>query len=289
MINRSMLMSDARHFTNNQAINPYYTDESVDQSLAQTEHYQIRAAFKQAGIAIEHIDSPANSQDGVYTANWGLVRGDTAVLARLPRARASEEAHAEAALKRLGKTVIHVPDNHKFSGQGDALACGNWLFCGSQYRSDEAAQSFAADTLGYRRIQLQTIPQTDRDGKPMINTVTRWPDSFFYDLDLALAVIREPRDGQKGLIAYCPEAFVPESRALLENFDLVEKIPVSLEEAKQGFACNLVSTGETVIMSSAAPDLAKQLRHHGLTVLPQSITELSKGGGFIRCISLTLD
>jgi N-dimethylarginine dimethylaminohydrolase len=288
-INRTVLMSDALHFSAAQAINPYYGDPNVNQPLATSEHQSIVDALSDAGIVIKRTASPADSQDGVYTANWALVRGAVAILARLPEVRRSEEAYAEAALKQLGKTIIHVPDGLKFSGQGDALACGNYLFCGQGYRSDEEAQAFAAETLGYERVQLQTIPQLDENGHEIINKVSGWADSFFYDIDLALSIIKAPTGDKKGLIAYCPDAFVPSSREILAQFDAVEKIEVSLDEAEHAFACNLVSTGETVIMSAHAPHLKEALESHGLTVVTPEISELAKGGGYIRCVSLSLD
>lgn len=281
-------MSDALHFSAEQAINPYYEDTHVDQSAASEEHQSIMKALSSAGIKIVSVPSPATSQDGVYTANWALVRGDIAILARLPEVRRSEEAYAETVLTELGKKVIHVPTGLKFSGQGDALACGKYLFCGQGYRSDEAAQKFAADTLGYERIQLQTIPELDENGMAVINAVSGWADSFFYDIDLALSIIKSPDGNQKGLIAYCPEAFVPESQKLLAAFDEVDKIEITLDEARHAFAGNLVSTGEIVIMSAHAPLLKAELESRGLKVITPEISELAKGGGYIRCTSLTL-
>jgi N-dimethylarginine dimethylaminohydrolase len=289
LINRTVLMSDAQHFSADQAINPYYDDQNVDLIKAISEHHSITEALSAAGITITTVPSPVDSQDGVYTANWALVRGDTAILARLPDVRKAEEAYARKILEQLGKTVYDAPQGLKFSGQGDALACGNFLFCGQGYRSDEQAQAFAAEKLGYERIQLQTVPELDDNGLPMNNAISGWADSFFYDIDLALSIIKAPEDGKKGLIAYCPEAFLPESQKILAAFDDVEKIQVSLEEATHAFACNLVSTGETVIMSAHAPILKAELESHGLKVLTPEVAELAKGGGYIRCTTLTID
>ncbi len=291
LINTRVLMSDANNFSTDQPINPYYHPTPVNLAGARLEHSSIHKLLVQAGIEVIKVDSPADSQDGVYTANWALVRGDKAILARLPGARQAEEAYAEKILTELGKTVIRVPDNLRFSGQGDALPCGNYLFCGNIYRSDLAAQEFAAKTLGFERIQLQTIPQLDALGKPVINMASNWPDSFFYDIDLALAVIKAPDVNQKGLIAYCPAAFTPESQAVLSSMDQIDKIEVSIEEAEYAFANNLISTGKTVIMSGRAPKLAASLKAHGLTIFSPNpdIIELAKGGGFIRCTTLTLD
>lgn len=288
-INRTVLMSDALHFSAEQAINPYYDDQNVDLAKAATEHHAITHALSTAGITITAVPSPIDSQDGVYTANWALVRGNIAILARLPKVRRAEEAYAKQVLEQLGKTVIEVPKDLKFSGQGDALACGNLLFCGQGYRSDEAAQVFAAKELGYERIQLQTIPELDINSEPVINAISGWADSFFYDIDLALSIIKAPKGDQKGLIAYCPAAFMPESQVILARLETVDKIEVSLDEATKAFASNLVSTGETVIMSAHAPRLASELQARGLTVLTPEVSELAKGGGYIRCTTLTID
>lgn len=289
MINSRILMSDALYFSNEQPINPYYHHESIDLVVAQAEHNHIREMLTTAGVAITHAPSPARCQDGVYTANWGLVRGNKAVLARLPSARQAEQPHARDVLESLGIEVIELPEGLKFSGQGDALPCGDLLFCGSQYRSDVEAQAIVADTLGFRRIQLQTKPQLDELGQPVINAASGWPDSFYYDLDLALSILKGPENGNKGLIAYCPDAFTPESQHILAELDEVDKIVVSEHEAKEAFACNLVSTGSTIVMSAHAPEFSRELTARGFTLLQPEIHELSKGGGYIRCTTLTLE
>lgn len=290
-------MSGVEWFDDGAAINPFMDAAvAIDRERARVEHDAICTALESAGVKVVKVAAPEGCQDGVYTANWALVRGDTAVLARLPGARKAEEAYAERVLQGLGKNVVHVPDGLKFSGQGDALPCGNYLFTGMGYRSDDAAQQFTADTLGYTRVALQTVPQLDQYGQAVINAASGWPDSFFYDIDLALAILRpSPESGDrldlapKGLIAWCPEAFTPESQEKMRAFDGVDKIEVTLEEAIEGFACNLVSTGETVVMSANAPLFRAELERRGLTVVTPKITELAKGGGYIRCTTLTLD
>ena len=289
-INTSVLMSGADFFDDAQAINALMDSSApIDTAIANTEHATIKAALEQAGVHTVQVHPPEGCQDGVYTANWALVRGNKAVLARLPNARQAEEPYAQQVLEDLGKTTIQVPEGLKFSGQGDALACGQYLFCGSGYRSDPAAQDFAADMLGFNRIQLHTNPKRTWLSRPAINRASGWPDSYFYDIDLALSVLRAPGATQRGLIAWCPEAFAKESRALLADFSEVDKTEVSLAEAKHAFACNLVSTGSTVIMSAHAPVFRAELEKRGFSVLTPEISELAKGGGYIRCTTLTLD
>ena len=274
-------MSGADFFSADAEINPYYGKEEIDIPAAIAEHEKIRAAFEEAGIDIVKVDPPENCQDGVYTANWGLCHGDTFILARLPNARAAEEPYARRVLEALDKKVVIVPEDYKFSGQGDSLICGKYLFAGSGYRSDPEAQKFAADTFGLELVQLHTLPVLDENGDPKINADSGWPDSLFYDLDLSISILRED------LIAYCPEAFNEESRKKLEALP-IEKIAVSYDEAVNGFACNLVSTGETVIMSAYAPNFRAELEKRGFKVIPIAAHELPKGGGYIRCVSLAI-
>lgn len=284
LINQKVLMSGADYFNDGFAINAYMDDSvPVDVEQAIAEHLAIRHALEDAGVEVVQVKPPHGCQDGVYTANWGLCSGDTVVLSSLPNKRQDEEPYAADVLSQLGKRLVYVPSDLKFSGQGDALPCGDYLFVGSHYRTDPSVRQFLSRELGYRVVGLQTVPTTDKSGKPIINPVTGWPDSFFYDLDLALAVLTPT------LIAWCPEAFTPGSQAKIRAITDLEKIEVSYEEATKGFACNLVSTGETVIMSANAPLLTKAVEARGLKTITPAITELAKGGGYIRCTTLTLD
>lgn len=279
-------MSGADFFSDQQAINAYMNKKvRIDINRATQEHAAIQSALETAGIKVIKVDPPTNCQDGVYTANWALIRGNKAVLSTLPNARKEEEPYAEKVLRGLGKEVVCAPDGAHFSGQGDALPCGNYLLAGSGYRTQLSAHQFVAQQLGYEVITLQAIPKRGFFGwgKPVINKDSGWPDSFFYDIDLAIAVLRPD------LIAWCPDAFMPTSQAKIRSLSGIEKIEVSYKEATKGFGCNLVSTGETVIMSSNAPKLQAAIEAHGLKTITLDSAELGKGGGYIRCCTLTLD
>ena len=282
MINQKLLVSGADYFTDDYKINPYYTETKINREKAIAEHARIVECFREAGIEIIKVDPPKGCQDGVYTANWAIVKDGIAVMARLPEARKGEEAYARKKLEEQGIKTYLVPENYLYSGQGDSLRCGKYLFAGRGYRSDPEAQTFVADKLGLELIQVHANPQLNTDGSIHINPATNHADSFWYDLDLAISIIDEHT------IAYCPGALDEESNKKLEAIQDLDKIIVDYDECTKGFACNLVSTGKHVIMSANAPKLKNALEARGLICITPEITELLKGGGYIRCISLWL-
>ena len=281
MINQKLMVSGADYFADTYEINPYYSQSKIDVQKAKTEHNLILDCFKQAGIELIKVDPPKNCQDGVYTANWALVKDGIAVMSRLPKARKAEEKYAKARLEERGIKTILVPNGYLFSGQGDSLRCGKYLIAGCGYRSDPEAQQFAAETLGLELVQLHAKPQLDKDGSEHINPVTNHADSFWYDLDLAVSVIDEHT------IAYCPDALDEKSNQKIKTLNL-DLITVDYNECTEGFANNLVSTGKHVVMSNKAPKLQAELEKRGLICLTPDVTELKKGGGYIRCVSLWL-
>lgn len=282
-------MSGPDHFSVLE-LNPYSDQKNQpDKSKSLQEFNSIKSALEQAGVNVIKVDAPKDCQDGIYTANWALCKNNKTIMSVLPNARQTETPFAKKYLQDLGKEIIEVPEGLRFSGQGDALVCGNYLFMGSGYRTDLEVHDFVRKTLGYDVISLQTIPQVDADNVPVINKVIGWPDSFFYDIDLALSILKPPTKNSKALIAWCPEAFLPESQTKIRSLTDIDKIEVSYEEATKAYACNLVSTGKTVIMSAFAPELKANILKHGLKVITPKIQELAKGGGYIRCTTLTLE
>jgi N-dimethylarginine dimethylaminohydrolase len=261
-MNTRLLVCDPRYFRIDYEINPYmHTETQPDLAVATAEHEAIVAAHLAAGRKVEYVAAVPGCPDMVYTANAAVVRGDRVVLASLPPERQAETPHHRAWFVERDYRIVEA--EHPFSGQGDALACGDLLFAGYGQRTDRRVLRTLADFLDYRVIPLRTVS-------------ARW-----YDLDLALAVINTDT------VAYCPEAFDRESQLELAQagLDLVE---VSRVEA-DNFALNLISDGTTVTMTTGAPVLAAELGKRGLTVVELETAELRKGGGGIRCTALTLD
>lgn len=262
-MNSHLLMCDPKHFRVDYEINPYmHTGIQPDLAAAVAEHNAIAAAHRAAGRRVEYLTADPACPDMVYTANAAVVRGGRAVLANLPPERQAETPHHRAWLADHGVDVVESP--YLFSGQGDALACGELLLAGYGQRSDERVHTVLANHLDYEVVPLRTVS-------------AQW-----YDLDLAIAVIGNPHT-----LAYYPRALDEPSQRRLHGLGL-DLIEVSRQEAER-FALNLVSDGTTVTMTTGAPKLAGELRARGLNVVELDTTELRKGGGGVRCTALTLN
>jgi N-dimethylarginine dimethylaminohydrolase len=261
-LNTHLVVSDAAHFRVDYEINPYMdADAQPDPAAAVAEHAAIVQAHRGAGRTVEYVPSVPHCPDMVFTANAALVAGDTAVLGDLPGPRRPETPHHRAWLRRRGLEVLDAP--YPFSGQGDALACGELLLAGYGQRTDRRMHPFLGEHLGYDVVSLRTVSPA------------------WYDLDLAVAVI------DTHTLAWCPEAFDEPSRRRLRGLglDLIEIDPAEAER----FALNLVSDGQTATMTDQAPRLAAQLRQRGLQVVELSTRELAKGGGGVRCTALSMN
>lgn len=281
IMNSTVLVSDPKYYSVVELNTYSHQEVQPNRERAKREHALVVQALQGAGVTVVQEQSPTDCQDGVYVANWAFCSGNTAVMSRLPGPRHGEQVHAAALLSRYKSDVIIPP--YRFSGQGDALACGDTLFVGGGYRSDPRMANELQQILRreYQVQSVQTVPLLE-DGKPVVNKLSGWPDSKFYDIDLAIGVLKPD------MIAWCPDAFTFESQDTINNLAGIKKIEVSWAEATQAFACNLVSTGETVIMSAGAPKFEAALGKAGLQVVSLSIPELQKGGGSARCVTLAI-
>jgi N-dimethylarginine dimethylaminohydrolase len=180
-INKIVLMSGAEYFGDDDAINDLMDSSvPVDVNEAIIEHGRIKDALETAGVEVRSVAAPENCQDGVYTANWALVRGGKAIMARLPNKRKPEEAYAQRYLEEQGIQTMVLPENvERFSGQGDALPCGDIVFTQSPFRTTTDAHPYLKDWLGFREvIVLETKPARRVGiGPAKINKITGWPDS----------------------------------------------------------------------------------------------------------------
>lgn len=302
--NGELLMSDAENFDVKDLINPFmHAGTVIDHAAARAEHNTIRDAMRDAGAEVQQVPSPANCQDGVYTANWALCINGTALMANLPYARRGEVEHAGAFLEQRGFTLNWAARDAGvlFSGQGGALLIPgtNIVIVENGYRTDPRMNDIIAKTFNVRVVPIEGIPERNFFGKHNLHvgwrhTVTeangnKLPQSPVYDVDLDVGIL-----GEK-CIAYAPSLMNRASRQRIEALEGIEKIVVNRSEALNAYACNLVAIqGEDgvyrIIVNQYATELIKAINDHdNMIAVPTANDILKFGGGGFRCSTLTLN
>ena len=214
---------------------------------------------------VEQIDPQPGWPDMVFTANAGLVLGDTVVLSRFfhPE-RQGEEPYFQQWFADQGYTVQTLPKSLPFEGAGDALLdrAGEWLWAGYGFRSELDSHPYLAQWLDVEVLSLRLI------------------DRRFYHLDTCFCPLTN------GDLLYYPPAFDTYSNHLIERRIPAEKrIPVDEVDAVN-FACNAVNIDQTIVLNSASTSLKQTLAARGFTLVETPLTEFLKAGGAAKCLTL---
>ena len=264
MTEPSVLMCAPTAYALKYEINPWMRMENApDVKLAACQWQELHRILKEdVGANVHLVEQAADCPDMVFTANAGLVRGKTALLAnfRHPE-RQVEEPHFKAWFEAQGYTVEMPPAKDKFEGEGDALFAGDTLLAGYLKRSDIGAHRWMADVLGVPVLSLEL-------------TDNRW-----YHLDTCLFPLTPER------VVYYPGAFDEYACRVIEN--TFETIQVNHEEALR-FACNAVVLGKHVVLPSGCPQLTRTLGVEGYEVHSAELSEFLKAGGAAKCLTLLL-
>ena len=243
-------------------INPWMLLENApDLGRAEQQWNELRRILTEdIGAAVELVPQAPDCPDMVFTANAGLVRGRNVVLSNFKRPeRQAEAPHYRAWFEANGYTVLTLPEDCKFEGEGDALFAGETLIAGYGRRSDFSAHALIAEMLS---VSVLSLKLTD----------DRW-----YHLDTCLFPL-----GPDCVIFY-PGAFDPASvDAVRDRFQTIE---ISEAEALR-FACNAVIIRNYVVLPSGCPLLTTELQARDYTVHAVEMSEFLKAGGAAKCLTL---
>ncbi|MDP1849690.1 MAG: ornithine--oxo-acid transaminase [Solirubrobacteraceae bacterium] len=262
---RRLLMCPPAHFDVSYAINPWMDlAVPVDRARAQHQWDALVQTLTEAGAQVEVLAPQAGLPDLVFTANLGLVDGDTFIPARMrhPERRA-EPALAERWFAQHGYAIRPLGDDVVQEGAGDALPFEGTLI--GAYRTRSSASSYV-DLA--RIVDAPILP-------------VELADDRFYHLDIAFC----PLDSRSALVAF--DKFDEDSRRLLTAL-VPDPIALTPEEV-EAFSANAVVVGRTIVMASCSPRLAAELRTRGFDPVVVDVSEFLKAGGGPRCLTLALD
>ena len=126
-----ILMCGPDYFDIRYEINPWMrVKEGSDSERAQEQWLRLVETLREAGATIELMEPVEGLPDLVFTANAGLVYGDRFLLSRFRyEVRQRETPHFERWFESHGYRVETMPEGSYFEGAGDALFCGETLFC----------------------------------------------------------------------------------------------------------------------------------------------------------------
>ena len=260
------LMCAPEHYDVDYVINPWMEGNihKSSQQLAQSQWQGLHTIIsKRAEVAL--VKPEKGWPDMVFTANAGLVLGDTVVLSRFfHKERQGEEPYFQAWFEQQGYTVHTLPQDLPFEGAGDALLDreGRWLWAGYGFRSELDSHAYLAKWLDIEVLSLRLM------------------DERFYHLDTCFC----PLSG--GYLLYYPPAFDAYSNRLIELRVPAEKRIAVAEPDAVNFACNAVNIHQTVILNQASDDLQKALNQAGFEVIETPLTEFLKAGGASKCLTL---
>jgi N-dimethylarginine dimethylaminohydrolase len=260
-----IVMCPPDHYGIEYEINPWMNRSlGAVRQLAFAQWTTLRDTLAGLGATIELIAPEPGLPDLVFTANAGLMFGNTFLSSRFRHAvRAKESPVFDAWFAAHGFVVEHLPAEMFHEGAGDALFCGEVLFAGYRQRSDATAHQWVGHKLGVRVLPLELV------------------NPRFYHLDTCFCPLAP------GVAIYFPDAFDHYGRRVLEAH-IPKLIPVVEPEAHR-FGCNAVVVGRTVVHNSRCPGLAAALAAVGFTSIEVELDEFLKAGGSAKCLTLRLD
>src|ERR1035441_6000141 len=261
---RKLLLCSPDHYGIEYEINPWMDRaHEAEPMVARAQWRSLHDTLQALGCQISLIAPQPKLPDMVFTANAGLVAGHKFIRSNFRfRERRGEEEHFEQWFLDHEYEVVRLPEGLLFEGEGDALFCGEVLFCGYRFRSDVRAHQFIGDILNCLVVSVELV------------------EDRFYHLDTCFCPLP---DG--GAIWYPPAFDNYAQRAIRAHTrQLIEVAP---DEAVH-FACNAIVLGQEIILPAGCPKLCGALAERGYRPHALPMTEFLKAGGACKCLVLFL-
>ena len=264
----TFLMCPPKLYDVNYVINPWMAGHvhGSSRTVAAKQWQQLYEAVTQIAEVVM-VEPQPGSPDMVFTANAGLERDGIVVLSSFfhPE-RQGEEAHFRRWFQEAGYTVLTVPRETPFEGEGDALFAvdGKCLWAGYGPRTLQSSHHYLREAWKIDVISLHLI------------------DPRFYHLDTCFAPL------ENNFVMYYPQAFDEASVKKIEAFYPEDKRIIVKEEDALRFACNVIDVGRAVILNEVSKQLSDRLKSNGFRVMEVPLGEFLKAGGAAKCLVMKL-
>ena len=259
---RRLLLCPPDYYGIEYEINPWMRQtQNAEPELARAQWKSLHDTLQLLGCQIDLLVPQPGLPDLVFTANAGLVIGRRFILSNFRhKERRGEEVHFERWFAEHDFEVVKLHSKLMFEGEGDALFCGDVLFCGYKYRSDIRSHHRLAEILGCLAVSVELV------------------DERFYHLDTCFCPLPD------GGAIWFPDAFDDYGQRVIRGrcAGLIETAP---EEAAQ-FACNAVVLDREVVLPAGCPKLCGALAERGYRTHELAMSEFIKAGGACKCLTL---
>lgn len=259
-----VLVCPPAYYTVDYEINPWmHVRNKPDRELADSQWEAYYGLLGSLGITVHKIKPEEGLPDMVFTANAGLVSGNSFIVSNFRYPQRQKEAAIFASwFKKRGYEIISLPEKHYFEGEGDALTFADIIIAGFRFRSDINSHRYIGEIIGKRVISLELI------------------DPDFYHLDTCFFTLNDET------ALYYPEAFDSYGKKVL-NHHIPHLIGMGKKDAVN-FCCNALVSGGNVIMNRCTNRLKDQLEDLGFNVHQLNFSEFIKAGGSAKCLALYL-
>jgi N-dimethylarginine dimethylaminohydrolase len=259
-----VLMCPPDYYTVRYKINPWMNPRrKPDETGATAQWSALHETLLKVGVRVSLVNPVPDLPDMVFTANAGLVFSNDFILSnfRYPQRR-PESAYFEAWAESKGMKVRHLPPDHYFEGEGDALFFKVTLIAGYRFRSDVRSH-----------LHVSSIIEREVLSVELIN-----PD--YYHLDTCFCPLNDTS------ALFYPDAFDSYGRKVLERI-VPNLIPLSKQDARK-FCSNAVVNGTDIIMNRCSTSLQETLEALGFVPHLLEFNEYIKAGGSSKCMVLFL-
>jgi N-dimethylarginine dimethylaminohydrolase len=265
----TFLMCPPKLYDVSYVINPWMAGHVHDSSRTiATEQWQhlYNAVTEIAEVVL--VEPEPGSPDMVFTANAGLERDGVVLLSSFfHKERQGEQQHFRRWFDEAGYTVLTVPHETPFEGEGDALFAvdGSRLWAGYGPRTLRSSHHYLSEAWKIEVTPLHLI------------------DPRFYHLDTCFAPLED------GSVMYYPPAFDEASIERIEACYAVDQRIIVTEADALRFACNVITIDGAVILNEISRELSRQLQRRGFQVIEVALSEFLKAGGAAKCLVMRLD
>lgn len=242
-------------------------NELLEPELATHQHDMLTETYRSLGVKVHYRQADERATPNLFFArDHFFMTHEGAIISRMgSAARAGEERTSAAALAKLGVPILmSVHGSGTFEG-ADVVHLDQGVVL--------VAYGMRSNREGCRQVAAML---KDIGLEPVI---VEMPYGTGH-IDGGLAIV----DRRKAIVRpyHCPYGAIEQLRRL--GYELIE--PPDEGEARRGSAINLVPIAPGVVVLPAGnPNTERALASHGVECHPVDVSELTKGGGAIHCMT----